>query len=148
KELPFLRVLRRDDRGRRSLGAGVIEAFDAGLETVRLTDFEYVCKLDADLDLPPRYFETLLEHMERDPRLGALSGKPFFRPRGDVHAALVPEPCGDDVCVGMAKFYRRTCFEQVGGFVRALMWDGIDAHVSRMLGWRNQAADDERLRFL
>src|SRR6266511_55286 len=27
--------------------------------------FDYVCKLDTDLDLPPRYFERLMERMER-----------------------------------------------------------------------------------
>src|SRR5262249_52498979 len=72
-----------------------------------------------------------------------LSGKPWFERDG----RRFPEPCGDDVCVGMAKFYRRECFQQVGGFVRAVMWDGIDAHRSRMLGWKNEAHDDEELRF-
>src|SRR5215510_6563991 len=57
--LPYLRIVRREDRGRRSVGPGVIEAFYAGLETVDLSQFDYVCKLDLDLDLPARYFETL-----------------------------------------------------------------------------------------
>lgn len=148
KEMPFLRVVLRADRGKRSVGPGVIEAFYAGLESIRVTDFDYICKLDVDLDLPPRYFETLVERMERDPRIGALSGKPFFHPAAIESAALVPEPCGDDICVGMAKFYRRECFEAVGGFVRAVMWDGIDAHTSRMLGWKNLALGDESLRFV
>lgn len=148
KEMPFLRVVRRADRGKRSVGPGVIEAFYAGLEAIRLADFDYVCKFDVDLDLPPNYFATLVERMEKDPRIGALSGKPFFHKGGVAGAPLVPEPCGDDICVGMAKFYRRECFEQVGGFVRAVMWDGIDAHTSRMLGWKNFALSDEALRFV
>ena len=57
RRLPYLRVVRRTDRGRRQVGPGVIEAFYAGLETVRLEDFDYLCKLDMDLDLPARYFE-------------------------------------------------------------------------------------------
>ncbi len=52
RRLPYLRVVRRADRGRRQVGPGVIEAFYAGLETVRLEDFDYLCKLDMDLDLP------------------------------------------------------------------------------------------------
>src|SRR3954453_19572077 len=40
--LPYMRVVRRTDRGRREVGPGVIEAFYAGLETVRLTDCDYV----------------------------------------------------------------------------------------------------------
>jgi poly-beta-1,6-N-acetyl-D-glucosamine synthase len=27
-----------------------------------------LCKLDLDLDLPPRYFEILMERMEAEPR--------------------------------------------------------------------------------
>ena len=58
--LPYLTVVRRDDRGRRSVGPGVVEAFYAGLERVDLGRFDYLCKLDMDLDLPPRYFEGLM----------------------------------------------------------------------------------------
>ena len=66
RRLPYLRVVRRTDRGRRQVGPGVIEAFYAGLETVRLEDFDYLCKLDMDLDLPVRYFELLMQRMESD----------------------------------------------------------------------------------
>jgi len=145
RKLPYLKVLRRGDRGRRAVGPGVIEAFYAGLETVQLDQFDYLCKLDVDLDLPPRYFELLIERMEADPRLGSCSGKPHF------HAAdgsLVPEALGDEMSVGMTKFYRVACFQEIGGFVRQVMWDGIDCHRSRMLGWRVQAFRDEPLRFL
>jgi hypothetical protein len=45
-------VVHRTDRGRREVGPGVIEAFYAGLETVRLDEFDYLCKLDVDLNLP------------------------------------------------------------------------------------------------
>src|ERR1700730_11946147 len=62
--LPYLRVVQRTDRGRRQVGPGVVEAFYAGLETVRLEDFDYLCKLDMDLVLPVRYFELLMQRME------------------------------------------------------------------------------------
>src|SRR5712672_3525130 len=51
--MPYLKIVRRANRGKRSVGPGVIEAFYAGLETVSLDDFDYVCKLALDLDLPP-----------------------------------------------------------------------------------------------
>jgi glycosyltransferase involved in cell wall biosynthesis len=144
--LPYLRVVRRVDRGRRAVGPGVIEAFYAGLETTRLDDFDYLCKLDMDLDLPPRYFEGLLERMESQPRLGTTSGKPWFvHPRS---GALVPEVCGDEMSVGMTKFYRVECFREIGGFVRQVMWDGIDCHRARMLGWLAESVDEPSLRFI
>jgi poly-beta-1,6-N-acetyl-D-glucosamine synthase len=144
--LPYLRVVRRTDRGGRSVGPGVIEAFYHGLEQVRLEDYDYVCKLDMDLDLPPRYFELLMERMERDPRLGSTSGKPWFN--HPVTGALTPETIGDEVSVGASKFYRVECFKEIGGFVRQVMWDGIDCHRARMLGWKVESVGQEELRFL
>src|SRR5215813_11961737 len=144
--LPYLRVVRRTDRGRRQVGPGVVEAFYAGLETVRLEDFDYLCKLDMDLELPARYFELLMQRMESDPRVGTTSGKPWFvRPQT---GALVPEVCGDEMSVGMTKFYRVTCFKEIGGFVRQVMWDGIDCHRARMLGWIAESLDQEPIRFV
>jgi poly-beta-1,6-N-acetyl-D-glucosamine synthase len=144
--LPYLRVVRRLDPGCRQVGPGVIAAFYAGLETARLEDFEYLCKLDMDLDLPVRYFELLMQRMESNPRIGTTSGKPWF-----VHpqsGALVPEVCGDEMSVGMTKFYRVACFKEIGGFVHQVMWDGIDCHRTRMLGWIAESLDLEPLRFV
>lgn len=145
RRLPYLRVVRRTDRGRRQVGPGVIEAFYAGLETVRLEDFDYLCKLDMDLDLPDRYFELLMLRMESNPRIGTTSGKPWF-----VHpttGVLTPEVCGDEMSVGMTKFYRVACFKEIGGFVRQVMWDGIDCHRVRILGWMAESVDAEAIRF-
>jgi len=146
EELPYLKIVRRHDRGRRSVGPGVVEAFYAGLACVDLDDFDYLCKLDLDLDLPQHYFERLMARMEAEPRLGTTSGKPYFvRPRD---GALVPELCGDEMSVGMTKFYRVRCFREIGGFVRQVMWDGIDCHRCRMLGWIAESVADEDLKFI
>ncbi|MCC6672060.1 MAG: glycosyltransferase family 2 protein [Planctomycetes bacterium] len=147
-EFAFVRVLRRQDRGRRSVGPGVIDAFYDGLATFDVGRYDFVCKLDADLEMPPRYFARILERMAADPRIGAMSGRPYYQRPGPNGLEMVPEPCGIDVCVGATKFYRRACFEAIGGFVRAVMWDGIDAHTCRMLGWRNFADEDPELRYL
>jgi hypothetical protein len=145
RRLPYLRVVRRERRAGRSVGPGVINAFYAGLETVALADYDFVCKLDLDLDLPPRYFEVLLERMAAEPRLGTCSGKAYY-PAED--GSLVSEGIGDEVSVGALKFYRTTCFRQVGGFVREVMWDGIDCHRCRMLGWIARSWDEPEIRVI
>jgi hypothetical protein len=137
--------VRREDRGRRSVGPGVVDAFYAGYETIDPTAFDFVCKLDLDLALPPDYFRGLLRRMWVDPRLGTCSGKPYFRA---ASGELVSEACGDEMSVGMSKFYRVECFQQIGGFVREVMWDGIDCHRCRMLGWKAASFDDMELRFV
>jgi hypothetical protein len=150
---PYIRVLTRDNRGKRAVGPGVIEAFYAGLDSVQGLDrFPYLCKLDLDLDLPLRYFETLIERMEQEPRMGTCSGKAYFPGPSNTDKSwdgeLVPEHCGDEMSVGMTKFYRRECFQQIGGFVQQVMWDGIDCHRCRMLGWIAHSWDEPALRFI
>ncbi|MEX0744689.1 MAG: glycosyltransferase family 2 protein [Phycisphaeraceae bacterium] len=148
----FIRILRRHNAGQRRVGPGVIDAFYAGLDLVDLDQFDYLCKLDLDLDLPPRYFQILLERMQADPRLGTCSGKPYF-PGPDncdkcFAGKLISEGCGDEMSVGMTKFYRTACFRQIGGFVREVMWDGIDCHRCRMWGWLARSWDEPALRFI
>jgi len=144
-KFPYIRIIRRTDRGRRSVGPGVIDAFYAGYETINANDFDYVCKLDLDLDIPERYFETLMEKMEQNSRIGTCSGKPYFH---DKRGQLISEGCGDETSIGASKFYRMTCFQQIGGFVRQVMWDGIDCHRCRMLGWIACSWDEPAIRFI
>lgn len=139
----WIRVVQKPDRGHRAVGPGVIEAFYAGYDTIDPADFAYSCKLDLDIDLPPRYFETLVARMEANPRIGTCSGKPYAR----YGQRLVSERRGDELSVGMTKFYRRECFEQIGGYVREVMWDAIDCHKARSLGWIAVSWDHPDLNF-
>ena len=144
-EHDWVKVVTRTDRGKRAVGPGVIEAFYAGLETIDLDAFDYVCKFDLDLELPHDYFERIMQRMEDNPRIGTCRGKPYYR---DAGGQLVSEKCGDETSVGMIKFYRVACFRQIGGFVREVMWDGIDCHRCRMKGWIACSWDDPELRFI
>jgi len=141
----FIRIVTRENRGHRSVGPGVIEAFYAGLDTVELQQFGFLCKLDLDLIMPPRYFETLINRMQENPRLGNCSGKPYFIDK--LTGNLISEGCGDENAIGASKFYRRECFEAIGGFVRQVMWDGIDGHRCRQLGWIAMSWDEPDIRF-
>ncbi|HYO11376.1 MAG TPA: glycosyltransferase [Tepidisphaeraceae bacterium] len=160
QKVPWIRVVRRADRGERKLGGGVIDAFYSGYETINPSDFDYICKFDLDLDLPPLYFESIIQRMEDDARIGTCSGKPYFRKPAHGGAdhppakfpistrdGFISEKCGDENSVGMIKFYRTACFKQIGGFVRMLMWDGIDCHRCRMTGWVACSWEDPELRF-
>lgn len=143
----FIEVQTRVDRGRRALGGGVVDIFHEALELLADDPSEFVCKLDVDLILPPRYFERLLQEMESDPRLGSVSGKAYFVSNPET-GELSSERIADDVSVGASKFYRRTFLANIGGLVRGLIWDGIDCYRGRMLGWRSTSIDGPDLRFI
>ena len=144
KRHDWIEVVTRRDRGKRSVGPGVIDAFYAGYDLVRDTDYPYLCKLDLDLQLPPRYFEILMQRMQADPAIATCSGKAYIEENG----VLVDERHGDDTSLGMTKFYRASCFKAIGGFVREVMWDGIDCHKCRMQGWTACSWDEPELRFV
>lgn len=142
---PWIEVVTRKDRGHRAVGPGVIDAFYAGLDTVDLDHYAYLCKLDLDLSLPPRYFETILDEMRADSSLANFSGKAYLR---ENNGRLVSERLGDENAVGQTKFYRTSAFKAIGGFVRQVSWDGIDGHMCRMKGWVARSEDRPELRFI
>jgi poly-beta-1,6-N-acetyl-D-glucosamine synthase len=139
---PWIRYVKRPDRGERKVGPGVIEAFYDGHKEIGAEEYDYVGKMDGDLSFGPEYFETLFEQFEADPYLGAASGKLFL----DLDdGKLIEERHADEMVVGGMQFYRRKCFEDAGGFVREVMWDGIVYHRSRMAGWRTRSFRDPEL---
>lgn len=140
----WIEVVTRRDRGHRAVGPGVVDAFYAGYDRIDAREYEFICKLDLDLELPSRYFETLLTKMAADPRLGTCSGKTYVQ-ENDINRLEIH---GDENSIGASKFYRTTCFFEIGGFVRQVMWDGIDCHRCRMLGWTTASWDEAELRIL
>jgi|SRR5581483_2111280 len=144
EKYPWIEIITRRDRGRRAVGPGVVEAFYAGYQTINPDEYEFVCKLDLDLRLPPRYFEILMQKMAADPRIATCSGKAYIEKNG----RLINEIHGDDTSLGMTKFYRVPCFKAIGGFVGEVMWDGIDCHRCRMHGWIACSWDEPELRFV
>lgn len=140
----WIRIVQKPDRGHRAVGPGVIEAFYAGLDTVDMSQFTYLCKLDLDLDLPVGYFAGLMTRMEANPRVGTASGKTWYLgPQGQQ----ISENIGDEMSIGASKFMRISCFNQIGGFAREVMWDGLDCHKARFLGWIAVSWDAPELQF-
>lgn len=143
--MPYIKIVRREPQTGRNVGAGVILAFNEGYKHIDVA-YDFVCKFDVDLDLPPKYFETLLIKMDQDPLLGTCSGKAYYidTKTGERRSEL----CGDEASVGMTKFYRRECFEAIDGFVVQVGWDGYDCHRARWFGWRALSWDESELQFI
>lgn len=139
---PWIRVLRRQDRGRREAGAGVIQAFYAGYDRLATRDWDYVVKFDADLAFEPDYFERCLERFAANPRLGIAGGIIFNR----IGDRLVRERHPEFHVRGATKIYRRACWEAIGGLHRVAGWDTLDEVKASMLGWETRSFDDLHLR--
>ncbi|MEM7181626.1 MAG: glycosyltransferase family 2 protein [Spirochaetota bacterium] len=144
QENPWIRLINKPDRGERSVGPGVVETFYYGYERIETKDYDYICKMDGDVEFEPEYFKALLQEFEEDSYLGAASGKPYLEVKGE----LVIERTNDNMVAGMINFYRCKCFADIGGFVREVHWDGIAFHQARIKGWRTRSFNYPKLRFI
>lgn len=128
---PWIKLLRRQRSGPRKLGPGVVAAFNAGLDLLGDYPFDFIAKLDCDLEFGPHCFARILQLFE-DPRVGMASGRTFL--------AVGQRPEIESICSfhipGQAKFYRRQCFLDLGGLQPVYGWDIIDETDARRHGWR------------
>ena len=144
QEHPWIHIENKPDRGVRSVGPGVVETFYYGYERLQTPDYDFIGKMDGDIQFGPHYFERLMQFFQEDRYLGAASGKPFL----EEETGLVEERTADEMVAGQINFYRRQCFEDIGGFVREVHWDGIAFHKARMKGWRTRSIRHPDLNFI
>lgn len=137
---PWIVLVDRVDRGFRALGGGVVQAFQDGLARAG-DDWDFVVKLDADLEFAPDYFERMLRHFEQQPSLGMASGKTFLV-RDGVKSI---EWCPDEHVRGPAKMYSRACFQAIGGLEAVRGWDMIDETKAQMAGFETRSFIEDEL---
>ena len=95
-------------------------------------DFEIIGNLDADLSFEPDYFEFLLTKFLEFPHLG-VAGTPFIQESSQYDYRFT----NIDHVSGACQLFRRSCFEEVGGYV-PIKEGGIDwvaVTTARMKGW-------------
>lgn len=140
QEIPLLEIRQMPKRRPRSGEDGLAiaaeaVAFNAALASIDLTDFTHVGKLDADVELPPDYFERLLDRFAAEPELGIAGGVLLERNGSAWEPTKIP---GYHVR-GALKLYSRECFEAIGGIEERLGWDTIDETYARMRGYSTRS---------
>lgn len=131
----WIELVRMPDRSERSF-AGKVHAFNAGYARVKDLPFDVVASLDADISFAPDYFDFLLRKLANEAELG-LVGTPFLdgtKPAYDYRFVSIEHVSG------ACQVFRRSCFEQIGGYV-PVKGGGID-HIAvmtaRMMGWKTR----------
>jgi len=127
---PWIRLVRRRRQGGRQLGPGVVNAFNAGLAALKDTPFDVIAKLDCDLEFGAETFAAIMAAFD-NPKVGMASGTTLLLLEGK----LVSERYTSYHVPGQAKFYRKTCFQDIGGLQCVYGWDIIDETDARRHGW-------------
>ena len=130
----WITAVHRADRGFRKPGTGVVEAFYDGMARLGTEAFDYLVKFDGDLAFEVDYFERCFERFVHNPELGIGGGTICRREQG----GLQEESRGDPAfhVRGATKMYRRACWDQLGGLIKAPGWDTVDELKANMLGWQ------------
>ncbi len=126
----WIKLVRRERGGGRQLGPGVINAFNAGLASLGDEPFDVIAKLDCDLEFEAETFAAIMSHFA-NPKVGIASGTTSLLLKGK----LINDRHADYHVPGAAKFYRRKCFQDIGGLHCVYGWDVIDETDARRNGW-------------
>ena len=142
RKFPWIRLVNNTKKEKRAAGSKVVRAFYIGYESLD-EDYDILVKFDADLEIPPHYFERIAEMFEQNPRLGIAGGTIAIEENGE----WVYENFSDvDHVKGAFKAYRRECFEQFGGLRASIGWDTADEMLSRYHGWEIEVDNSLQVR--
>lgn len=128
----WIKLIRISRDARRMPGSAVINAFNAGYQLIKDTNYDYIVKLDCDLRFGPDYFGGLISKFQEDEKLGIASGIYLENKRGFWNAIIMPAYHA----AGASKIIRKECFQQIGGFVPFRGWDTVDEIRAQTKGWR------------
>ena len=115
-----------------SPGAKVIRAFNFGLNSQDLSDFDIICKFDADIIFPTHYLEEINKVYEKNPKIGMASGLVYIEKDGRWQFENLSSK---NHIRGPIKSYRKSCFIEMGGLKEILGWDNIDVMLCKMYGF-------------
>ncbi len=132
KNHSFIEGIYFDSEKMHSPGSKVVNAFYKGFDSIDI-EFDFIGKFDADIILPPNYFEKVLQLFSSDEKTGIAGGNLYI----ETNNGWEFEPISEKTKVrGPIKLYRKACFEEIGGLIKSIGWDTIDELLAQYHGWK------------
>lgn len=141
----LITVINKTSEARHMPGSKVVRTFNTGLQALK-KDYDVIVKLDADLILPPEYFEKVMQTFSEQPKAGIVGG--FVYEQNAVGAWELNHPMHKDHVRGAFKSYSRDCFAKIGGLRTAMGWDTVDELLARYHGFEIITLDELRVKHL
>nr|WP_299344444.1 glycosyltransferase [Allomuricauda sp.] len=143
KNHPWISVVTQKSENQHIPGKKVVDAFNYGLS--HASENELIGKFDADIVLPPNYFETMLNHFHSDEKLGMCSGLLYIK-KGEN---WLYENIADTTHIrGPIKLYLKACYEKIGGLRSGVGWDTIDVLLAKFHGFETLTDDSLQIKHL
>jgi biofilm PGA synthesis N-glycosyltransferase PgaC len=119
-------------------GGPIVRAFSRGLELV-VPATDIIVKLDADITVPPTFFESIRNRFAFIEDLGIASGSLY---EWD-HGAWRRQKGGtDNFLRGACRAYRWQCLSEILPLEERIGWDGLDLVKARIRGWKIEQFED------
>jgi glycosyltransferase involved in cell wall biosynthesis len=131
----WIHLIDKENRGYAEPGRGVMEAFYHGYNNINIDDYDYIVKLDGDLDFQANYFESIFHEFGKNNKLGIASGVCFISRKGKMERENHPE----FHVRGASKVYKVACWKDIGGLIEHRGWDIIDEMKAQSLGWETKS---------
>lgn len=125
-------------------GSKIIHAFYKGYETLD-SNYDVICKFDADLIFPNNYLEKLAFHFNKNNKLGMTAGFCYIEKHGDW---ILENLTRKDHIRGALKAYRKACFLQIGKLKPSMGWDTVDELLAKYYGWELLTDDSLHVKHL
>ncbi len=137
----WIEKINLEDRGYYYPGTGIVNVVKKGYEVISYKDWEFVVKLDCDIEFEKNYFEKIFYFFDQDSKLGIASGCVYRLEKN----RLIKEPAQYDHPDGVSKVYKRACWESIGGLMPIPGWDLADLLSAQMKGWNTRCYFDLRI---
>lgn len=132
KKFSYIESVSMNSEQKHSPGSKVINAFNKGLEQLD-SDYDVICKFDADLIFPPNYIETIIKSFSNNNECGITGGFCYIEKNNDWE---IENLTNKDHIRGALKAYRKKCFQEIGGLKNSIGWDTLDELLAQYHGWK------------
>ncbi|MCK7591886.1 glycosyltransferase family 2 protein [Subsaxibacter sp. CAU 1640] len=144
EKYPWISVVNKTSSNKHLPGSKIINAFYKGFETLD-TEYDVICKFDADLIFPANYLEVLSDHFQNNNKLGMASGFCYIKKNDEW---VLENLTRKDHIRGALKAYRKQCFLDIGKLKPSMGWDTVDELLAKYHGWEILTDDSLHIKHL
>ncbi|MDT0686318.1 glycosyltransferase family 2 protein [Autumnicola psychrophila] len=145
RKYDWIKVYKNNSQSLHMPGSKVINNFYFGL-SFSAGNYDLLGKFDADVLLPPNYFEEIKNYFLKYPNLGMCAGNVYVESQ---NGEWVHEKISDKEHIrGPVKLYSAECFKKIGGLKASIGWDTVDELLAKYYNYQTMTVPSLKVKHL
>ena len=136
----FIKLVRATGQAKRNFASKAF-ALNIGYEYLKDINYDFIGILDADVTFNPSYYETILNKLLSDQKLGIAGGVLYDFYNDKFHKITQRYHS----VAGPIQLFRRKCYEDIGLWIPLPSIDAYAEIAARQHGWKVMSFDDEEV---